>query len=147
MDVSGRLTVFGRAIGCGLLLGVPLSGCGTNVPQLLAQDSALYWEADEFLASVEDMNLGLEDAVNRAEQEKIQACKKLYKAVKIRIVRELHEGPLPFGEKFLYDAKLLLALLMPLGSVERCRAAVELYEQEYVRLRDALPPRDGIPKL
>ncbi len=114
------------------------------MPGLLAKDSDLQWEADELLAEIEDLNLGLEKDFNDAELEKTAACKDLYKAVELRVVRELHQGPLPFGAKFVYDAKLLMALLIPLGKVERCRAAIEIYRQEYEELRAVLPsPVDG----
>jgi hypothetical protein len=142
MDLTGFAHWRAGLIGLGLVLGVSLSGCGTNIPRLLAEDSALVWEADEFLASVEDMNLGLERSFYRVELERTRACKALYKAVEIRVVRELHEGPLPFGDKFVYDAKLLIALLMPMGSVERCRAAIQRYRLEYAKLRDAVALRD-----
>lgn len=133
-------------IGLGLSLALVLAGCGTDVPDLLAEDSALYWEADEFLAEVEDMNLGLEAAVNDAEVEKMEACKSLYKAVEVRVVRELHDGPLPFGEKFVYDAKLLVALLVPLSRVEQCRAAFETYREEFEKLRASAPLHDGLTR-
>jgi hypothetical protein len=132
-------------IGLGLSVALVLAGCGTNVPGLLAKDSDLQWEADELLAGVEDMNLGLEKDFNRAELEKTVACKDLYKAVELRVIRELHEGPLPFGAKFVYDAKLLMALLIPLGKVERCRAAIETYRQEYEELQAVVPAHVGDP--
>lgn len=87
---------------------------------------------------------GAGDSLHHAELEKTAACRGLYKAVELRVVRELHEGSLPFGAKFVYDAKLLMALLIPLGKVEHCRAAIEIYRQEYEELRSVLPsPVDG----
>jgi len=138
----GRVSVFARVVGFRVLLLLWVSSCGTDVPVLLYEDSMFYWEADEFISSIEDMNLGLEAAFDRAELEKAKACKKLYKAVEKRVVRELQEGPLPFGEKFMYDLKLLTARLVPLGSVERCRAAIRRYRLEYDKLRKAFPLQD-----
>ena len=114
---------------------------------MLEEDSGLYWEAGYLLAWEENEDLAQNVALDHAELEKSQACGEVYAAANKRIDREMREGALPIHEAFVYDLETLIAFLVPINFVERCREAIQLYRLEYAKLHDAFTSREGTPVL
>ena len=125
---------------CLLLVGVLVASCGTDVPMMLEEGSKLYWRDVDDFAEDDDGDFDEEAMLELVENEKWQACTKVYKAVNERIEREMREGPLPFFDKFVYDFKLFGAFLVPIGFVERCRIAIERYREESIKIDAVASP-------
>ncbi len=125
---------------CLLLVGVLVASCGTDIPMMLEEDSKLYWRDVDDLVADDDGDFDEEAVLELVENEKWQACTKVYKAVNERIEREMREGPLPFFDKFVYDFKLFGAFLVPIGFVERCRIAIERYREESIKIDAVASP-------
>ena len=133
------------AVCLSLLVAGLVSGCGTDLPRLLEEDSGLHWEVDEILSSDEGGDLAGMSAFDRAEIEKSKACGEVYRAANQRMELEMREGPPPLHDAFFYDLGLLVVFLVPIDVVERCREAIHLYRTEIAKLRDELTGREGTP--
>ena len=56
-----------------------LTGCGTNIPKLLQDDSNLAWEGEEVVLIAKDQNIAVTNAYYDAEAEKYHSCQPLYR--------------------------------------------------------------------
>ena len=119
-----------------VLLVLGLTGCGTNIPKLLQDDSKLAWEGEEAILLAEDQNLSVTNAYYDAETEKYHSCRPIYRAADERIERESGGNQTSLLDQFLGDLMLLGALLVPVPEIEDCAQAVERYQRAYVALTD-----------
>lgn len=106
------------ALASSLLLGA----CGTNVPWLIERDSAFMPRANTIVSTAEAASPELSDPVYSAEDSKIAACKFMNDAVVDRLQRDPS-----FGEQFMSDVGVVVALLVPIAKVERCADAFDSY--------------------
>ncbi|MGH6933569.1 MAG: hypothetical protein ACREEE_14175 [Dongiaceae bacterium] len=126
----------GRQFHAILMMGAVslLAGCGTNVPWLLERDSAFLPRASVIVSDAELAGPELSDPVYAAEDSKIAACRFMNEAVVDRMMRDPS-----FGEQFVSDVGVVVALLVPIPKVERCAEAFD----SYVAAVDALEQRLG----
>jgi hypothetical protein len=113
-----------RAIALSLTMAVSLilAGCGTNVHWLVERDSAVLPQAAAVVSDAEQSSPELSEPVYAAEDNKIAACKFMNDAVVDRLQRD--PG---FGEQFVSDLGVVVALLVPIAKVERCADALDSY--------------------
>jgi hypothetical protein len=123
-------------------LAVPLllGGCGTNVNWILAEESRIVAEADPLLQAAEEQGTGLEQPVYAAEDAKAEACAFLHAAAADRMRRD--PG---FGEQFVSDLSAVVALLLPIRSVERCADSLKSYVRAVEALSDVLGESAAAP--
>ncbi len=100
-----------------------LVGCGTNVKGLLEEESRLWWHADQVIEAAEDIDPRLVDPIYEAESAKNEACEPIIKATKERA--SLQESS--FGEEMMSDFTQVFVFIVPVGSVERCADAQNLF--------------------
>ena len=124
--LASRISAF--LLACALL-----TGCGTNVRWLLAEDARLTIEADRTTTAAEPLASGIEEPVYDAEYSKIEACRFLQDAV----VQRMQKRP-TFGEQFLSDLLAVAVLLVPVDTVERCSDSVRLFRKSIAQLRRKL---------
>ncbi|MGH6962094.1 MAG: hypothetical protein ACREE7_16560 [Dongiaceae bacterium] len=134
-----------RAIRCGHAAAAALAlclltGCGTNLKYLLAEEGRLTAEADELITIAEAMGTGLEEPLYAAEEGKREACKFLHDAAMERFARDYG-----FREQFVSDFSQVVALIVPVGQVERCREAIETYKEAIATLERQLAEQGGLP--
>lgn len=110
-----------------------LTGCGTNVQWLLAEEGRLTPEADRLATTAETLGSGIEQPVYDAEDAKLEACRFLNEATVDRMQREP-----AFGEQFVSDLSSVIVLLIPVGPVERCADSLEAYRTSIARLEGEL---------
>ena len=128
----------GPLVGClAAGLGLALTACGTNVPELMKRDGNLFWEANFLLEEAAEADVDVDPALYQAEAEKITACSFLTDEV----TEQVYEGEPGFIEEVLMGAGDLLVRVVPVTQVEDCAAAVDAYGSELERLRHRLGPR------
>ena len=111
-----------------------LVGCGTDVKNLLADDSRASWQAYSAVEQAEALDLGLEKSVYDAEAVKDEACGPIYAAA----ADKFGSGILSFWDQLWSDLVQFVVLVVPIGTVETCAEAHERYEDEIVTLRHRL---------
>lgn len=112
--------------------GLLVAGCGTNVRHLVERDSAIMPQAAAVVSTAEMAGPELSEPVYAAEDNKIAACKFMNDAV----IERMRRDP-SFGEQFVSDLGVVVALLVPIAKVERCAEAFD----SYVATVDALEQR------
>lgn len=124
-----------------------LTACGTDILDLVREDSRLTWDAHLLSLAAADLDHGIEDALYDAELEKIEVCAPLNTRVQEEILRR-HRAS--FGKRFVSDLKRLFILIVPVGWIERCAQAHKAFERQFLDLRQrlegrgarAFPPQD-----
>lgn len=117
-----------------LALCLLLASCGTNVKELLNEESRTYWRAERIVAAAEDRDPDLAAPLFAAEAEKDMACESLNAAANERILK----GEFTFAQQFLSNFILFLVRIFPVTKVEGCAEAYESYNKELVALRRQL---------
>lgn len=125
----GRLTA--------LILALTLAGCGSDVEALLAQDSELFWEANETITEAYALDPDLAGPVQRAEAAKQAACATLYADMTERV----NAGEPSFTDRLLDDLSNFFVRMVPVPAVERCAAAVVAYRRTVLTLAQTLEAR------
>ena len=121
-----------------LIFCLLLTGCGSSVTRLLEEDSQLWWQSDPIIAAAENLDQGLVDSVYEAEAAKHEACEPIIGAAR----QQIYEGQGSLGERFWSDLTQLVALIVPISSVNECAEAQERYSQELASLCQRLNRRD-----
>lgn len=116
-----------------LLACAALPGCGTNVQWLLTEEGRLTSEADRLATAAEPLGTGVEEKVYVAEDAKLEACRFLTEATVERMQREPS-----FGEQFVSDLTSVVVLMVPIGPVEDCAAAIRAYGGSVAQLEREL---------
>jgi hypothetical protein len=116
-----------------LLLSVVLAGCGTNVKWLLAEQTRLEPKAHHLAEVAEGVGSGIEEPLYEAEDAKLEACRFMNDAAADRIQRTPS-----FGEQFLSELSMVVVLIVPVGTVERCAEALHAYRASIARLEAQL---------
>ena len=117
-----------------ILLGMLLTGCGTDVMGLLNEESRTYWRAERMIAAAEELDPSLLDSLLEAENEKYRACESISTSARERIL----EGEFSFSEQFWSNLTQLFVRIFPVTVVESCAEAHERYDKELVALRQHL---------
>lgn len=120
-------------------LAVSLAACGTDIKWLLAKEARGAWTNQDLILEAEERRAegavaGALSRVLTAEDTKFLHCETIDGAVRAR----LEQPHLTFFERLYGDLQLLVSLLIPVPSVERCAAAHESYEAAVIRLRHQL---------
>ncbi len=115
-----------------------LTGCGSSVTGLLEEDSQLMWQSGSITVAAENLDQGLVDSIYEAEAVKDEACKPIIGAAR----QQIYEGQDSLGERFWSDLTQLVALIVPISSVNECAEAQERYSQELASLCQRLNRRD-----
>ena len=111
-----------------------LIGCGTNVRELLEEDSRISWQAYSAVEQAEALDIGLEGPVYDAEAAKEEACEPIYAAATERLPSDI----LSFWEELWSDVVLFVVWVVPVDTVETCAKAHKLYKDETLVLRNRL---------
>ncbi len=111
-----------------------LIGCGTNVRELLEDDSRISWQAYSAIEQAEALDIGLEEPVFNAEAAKEEACEPIYAAAAERFSSDT----LSFWEELWSDLVQFVVRVVPIDTVETCAKAHKRYKYETLVLRDRL---------
>ena len=114
-----------------------LTGCGSSVTGLLEEDSQLMWQSGPITVAAENLDQGLVDSIYEAEAVKDEACKPIIGVAR----QQIYEGQGSLGERFWSDLTQLVALIVPISSVNECAEAQERYSQELASLCQRLNRR------
>ena len=107
------------------------AGCGTDVPVLLEQDSALFWESTFLLEEAAEARVDVGPTLYQTEADKIVACQPLTEAMSA----QMESGEPGFFASMGNDLGHLAAVLIPIEPVEACADAVQAYSAELDVLR------------
>ncbi len=111
-----------------------LIGCGTNVRELLEDDSRISWQAFSAIEQAEALDIGLEGPIYNAEAAKEEACEPIYAAAAERFPSDT----VSFWEELWSDLVQFVVRVVPIDSVETCAKAHKRYKDETRVLRDRL---------
>ncbi len=113
---------------------VALIGCGTNVRELLEDDSRISWQAYSAIEQAEALDIGLEGPIYNAEAAKEEACEPIYAAAAERFPSDT----VSFWEELWSDLVQFVVRVVPIDTVETCAKAHKRYKDETLVLRDRL---------
>lgn len=111
-----------------------LIGCGTDVRELLEEDSRISWQAYSAVEQAEVLDIGLEGPVYDAEAAKEEACAPIYAAAAERLPSDI----LSFWEELWSDVVQFVVRVVPIDTVETCAKAHKRYKDETLVLRNRL---------
>lgn len=115
-------------------LSLVLAGCGSDVESLLAQDSALFWVANESVTEASAFDPALAGPVTKAEAVKQIACARIYAAMSARVAA----GEPSLGDRVVDTMSALFVRVVPVPSVERCAVAIAAYRDAVASLERTL---------
>ncbi len=129
-----------RCVLAGVLLagGAALAGCGTDVKDMLQEESATFWE-DQMVLEQADAR-GLEHDLYRIEARKHEACSFLTEAMSQRVRAGGDSG---FIESAWQDVRQLMVEVFPVARVERCAEAHDEYDAEIALLEQRLERQEA----
>lgn len=100
----------------------------------MAEDGALFWEADQTIGEAEGRDPALTIPVRRAEAAKDEACQFMADGATER----MNNNDPTLWEGFVSDFGQLVTLVFPVPMVERCAGAQAAYRQSLDDLRQQL---------
>ena len=121
------------------------------MPHLLEEENRVVWAVDQVLndAALDPGILGRGHdrdwaaALYAAETRKEEACRSVYNRVQQRVDQVYETGAYSFAARLWSDLSLLVTLLVPIASVERCAAAQRNYGRAYRDLQRHLEVQVG----
>lgn len=121
-----------------------LAGCGSDVKALMAQNSELFWDGEQTIATADETGRHPElvAAVYRTEAAKEDACQFIMDGATERMEQKDPTTP-ALWDGFVSDLGQLIALLVPIPMVENCAAAQAAYRKSLDDLRQRLDAEEA----
>ena len=123
-------------VACGLL-----AGCGTDVRDILSEEAELTWQASFAIAEAEQQDPEVVEPtlvaqLEAAEAAKIEACAPVRNAMQERM-RDYEEDR-DFTDELYEDLEQFMVRVFPIGEIEDCADAHELYRESVFALQNRL---------
>ncbi len=121
------------------VLCLVLSACGTDMKQLLREDTEMTWKTMALDDAMDEAGIDPDAEFLDAENEKQRACQEVYEHVQRRVLYAAQHGDAPFFIQMGRDLGRLIARLVPIGAIEDCAAAFDRYRAAMARMEKQVP--------